>query len=108
MSEHFTPLDINKVKNTQNVINSILLGMLILMTFVLAVFLFVLIRKKVAQPPVRTATTPLISPSPVPTAIPTLVPTPVATASPTLAATVSATFTPALTATPVISSASAR
>lgn len=75
MNEQFTPLNIEKIKDNQNNINVILLAILTLVTFILATSLFILIQKKIAQPPPT-----LPEPTSLPT--PTLILSPTVEATP--------------------------
>ncbi len=90
MATNFTPLDVQKFRENNNLINIILLSIATLTTFVLVTLLFILIQKKVQttvetkpiQPTIITPTPKIMKPSPT-----LFVSPPVATSSPTPEAT---------------------
>ncbi|MBI3366385.1 hypothetical protein HY041_02025 [Candidatus Roizmanbacteria bacterium] len=86
MVNNFTPIDVQKFRENNNLINTILLLIATLTTLVLVILLFILIQKKV-QTPVETQPSIIITPTvkpirPSPTLIPTIaIPTQTSTSS---------------------------
>lgn len=85
MVNNFTPIDVQKFGKNNNLINTILLLIATLTTFVLVILLFILIQKKIQAPiePIQITPTPRAT-KPTPTLF---VSPPVATSSPTPEAT---------------------
>ncbi len=81
MGTNFTPLNVEKIKDDKENINTALLTVLTVVTFILAVMLFVMINKKIKEPSLSLP--PIVS-SPTPKAtpiIPTLILSPTYQAS---------------------------
>ncbi len=86
MVNNFTPIDIQKFRDNNNVVNTVLLIIATLTTFVLVILLFILIQKKM-QTPLETQPAVTITPTirpviPTPTMIPIMItPMPTSTSS---------------------------
>ena len=87
MGTNYTPINVQKFRDNNTAINTVLLLIATLTTFVLVILLFILIQKKTQAPTEPTQVTPtpkIIKPTLTPTLF---IPTPVATSSPTPEAT---------------------